>query len=87
MLSTMQVLVEDAMYVSQGKITITNEGMLRISGDIVVWSYLMVRSTSRCIGVPAAKLLCNSINPKGHRYLHLVNYNQQNSSGEFKKPA
>ena len=34
MLPTMQGLVEDAMYVSQGKITMTNEGMLCISGDI-----------------------------------------------------
>ena len=38
MLPTMQVLVEAAMYVSQGKITMTTEGMLRISGYLGVWS-------------------------------------------------
>ena len=35
-LKTMQVLVEDVMYVSQGGIPISTEGMLVISGSVPV---------------------------------------------------
>ena len=34
MLTTMQVLVEDAMYVSQVKTSMSTEGMLVISGSV-----------------------------------------------------
>ena len=36
MLPNMKGLVEDAMYVSQGKIPISTEGMLVISGSVSV---------------------------------------------------
>ena len=39
---TIQVLVEDAMYVSQGGMPISTEGMLSISGDRGFRSYLTV---------------------------------------------
>ena len=67
MLPTMQVLVEDAMYVSQGKIPMSTEGVLCISGARGVQSYLTVWSTSRRISVPVAKLIYKAINPKGQR--------------------
>ena len=38
----MQGMVEDAMYVSQDGIPISAEGMLRISADRLVQSYLTV---------------------------------------------
>ena len=42
MLPTMQGLVEDAMYVSQGKIPMSTEWMLVISGSVPgAWAYLM----------------------------------------------
>ena len=41
MLTTMQVLVEDAMYVSQGTIPISTEGILVISGSLPgAWTYI-----------------------------------------------
>ena len=64
MLPTMQVLVEDAMYVSQGGIPMSTEGMLHIIGAREVWSYLKVLSTNSRIGMPAAKLLWKSIDPE-----------------------
>ena len=42
MLPTMQGLVEDAIYVSQGGIPMSTEEMLSISGSKGVWYYLMV---------------------------------------------
>ena len=42
MLPTMQGLVEDEIYVSQGGILMSNEGMLIISGAIRLQSYLAV---------------------------------------------
>ena len=71
MLSTIQGLMECVIYVSQGVIPIPIEGMLRISGYGGVWSYLTVWSTSRRIGVPAAKLLYKAIGPERGRYLIL----------------
>ena len=57
MFLNMQVLVEDAMYVSQVEIPMSTEGMVHISGARVSGSYLTVLPTSRRIVVPAAKLL------------------------------
>ena len=65
MLPNMQVLVEDTMYVSHGKIPMSTEGMLCISRARGFWSYLMVLSTSRHIGMPAEKILLKVITPKG----------------------
>ena len=65
MLPTMEVLVEYAMYIYQGKIPMSTEGMMCISGTRGVWVYLTVWSTSGSIGVPAVKILCKDINPKG----------------------
>ena len=42
MLETMQGLVKDVMYDSRGGISMSTEGMLRISGTRVVRYYLMV---------------------------------------------
>ena len=68
MLSTMQGLVEDAMYVSQGGIPISTEGILVISGSMpVAWDYLTVWSISRSLSLPAVKLLCKYMNPEGRR--------------------
>ena len=64
MLTTMQGLVEDAMYVSQAMIPMSTEGMLRISGARGILSYLASWSTIRCIGMPAVKIICKSINSK-----------------------
>ena len=72
MLPTMQGFVEDVIHVSQGWISMSTEGVLRIGGARGVRSYLAVLSTSRRISVPAAKLLCKYINPKGRRYLILA---------------
>ena len=63
----MQVLVEDAIYVSQGKIPMSTEGMLHISGSIWVRCYLTVWSTRRCITVTAANILCKYIHSKWRR--------------------
>ena len=71
MLTTMQVLVEDVMYFYQGKIPMSTEGMLRISGSRWVRYYLKVWSTSRFIDVTSEKLLWKYINPKERRYIHL----------------
>ena len=68
MLTTMQGLVEDAMYVSQGEIPTSTEGMLLISGSVPgAWAYLTVWSTSRSLSLPLVNLLCKAMNPKGRR--------------------
>ena len=68
MLSTMPGLVEDVMYVSQGKIPMSTEGILVVSGTVPgAWAYLPVWSTSRILILPAVKLLCGAIIPKGKR--------------------
>ena len=67
MLPTMQVLVEYVMYVSQGGIQMSTEGMLSISVTRGVHYYLMVWMTNRRIGVPTAKLLCKDIDTRGWR--------------------
>ena len=67
MLPTMQVLVEDMMYVYQDEIPMSTEGMLCIIWDIGVRSYLLVWSISRHIGVPAENILCKANDPKGWR--------------------
>ena len=66
MLPTMQVLVEDVMYVSQGKIPMSTEGILVIIGYVPsTWDYLMVWSTSRSLRLSAMKILCKDNNPIG----------------------
>ena len=65
MLTTMQGLVENVMYVSQGGIPMSTEGILCISGARGVRSYLMVWSTSRPIVVPEEIFLSKDINPEG----------------------
>ena len=66
MLQTMQVLVEYAMYVSQGKIPMSTEGIMVISGSIPgAWYYLTVWSTSRSLIWPAVKIIYKAINTKG----------------------
>ena len=67
-LPTMQGLVEDAMYVYQGWIPMSTEGILVISGSVPgAWAYLTVWSTNRSLNLPAVKLLYKAINPKGWR--------------------
>ena len=84
----MQGFVEGAMYVSQGKIKISTEGMLVTSGPVTsAWAYLTVKSTIRSLILLVVKIFCKDINPKGRRYLHLGESNQQKSPGAFKKPA
>ena len=56
-------LVEDVIYVSHGNIPMLTKVMLLISGAKGVRYYLTVLSTSRHIGVTAAKLLCKAIKP------------------------
>ena len=84
----MQGLVEYAMYVYQGKIPISTEGMLVISGSVPgTWDYLTVWSTSRSLSLLAAKLLCKAINPEGRQKLHIGESNQQKSPGGSEKPV
>ena len=65
MLPTMQGLVDDAMYVYQGGITMSTEGMLVISGSMPgAWAYLTVWSTSKILSLIAVKLLWKTMNPK-----------------------
>ena len=66
MLPTMQGLMKNVMYVSQGKIPMSAEGMLFISGSIPgAWAYLMVWSTSRSLSLTVVKIIYKDINPKG----------------------
>ena len=71
MLPTMQLLVEDVMYFSQGGIPMSTEGMLHIIATRGVRSYLTVWSTSRRIYMPSEKLLFKDIDPERCRYLIL----------------
>ena len=68
MLKTIQGLMEGAMYVSQGKIPMSTEGIMVISEFVPgSWAYLTVWSTIRILSLPAVNLFCKSINPKGWR--------------------
>ena len=67
MLPTIQVFVEDAMYVFQGGIPMSTEGILHIGEAREVRSYLSVWSTSRHISVPISNILCKAMNPEGQR--------------------
>ena len=67
-MTTMQGLVEDAMYVYQVMITMSTYGMLVISGSVTVaWTYLMLWSTIRVLRFPSVKFLCKAINLKGRQ--------------------
>ena len=62
MMPTMQGLVEDVMYVSQGGIPMSTEEILVISGSVTgAWDYLTVWSTSSSLFLPAVKILYKAI--------------------------
>ena len=80
-------MVEDAMYVSQGVIPISAEGMPVTSKSVPGVCYLITFwSDSRRLRLPAVKLLCKAIEPQMTAVVHLGTYNKQRSPGEFKKP-
>ena len=60
---------------------------MRVSGSVTgAWAYRAVWSTNWSLILPAAKIICKAINPKGRRWIHIDESNQHKSSGEFKNP-